>query len=583
MQPLFISDFFSENIVKAICWTIIHSMWQGMILAVLTGFVMLCTKKYSPDTRYNLFVLLFAAFIFTAGFTFTYELRIVNQANTVPVLIPAPGPLPPGETIPEILHVGQPESKSFFADWFRNYCNEHASLLVALWFVVCCFRFVRTIAGIGYLQRIRHYKVHDPGEYWKNKIHELAGRLNLRTYVGLLESELVKVPLVTGFFKPLILVPIGLLTQLDEKQLEAIFLHELAHIKRKDTLVNLLQQFAKSVFFFNPAVLWLSAVISDERENCCDDIAVGATDNRRQFINALISFQEFNANGAGAYSMAFAGRKNALFFRVKRIIHNENKPLNIMEKIFLSCSFILLVATFAVAGSKQTKNQTTMNTELKDTVPPYKYKVFYEKDIMEGSSMRLEMEDEKNRVIYQFKKEGVVYQVNTYNNQVVGFLINGKDVMREKYSAYKTYIEAYLANFAVNNKKSDNPEPDPGTLPTKSFVNPLPDKSALEKSGIVVEQTTIRYVDKDYEIITGSGDNQVRQLYKEGKAVPSGKIGDYAAVTAKIISEKQRIYMQYIENEAKKKGVPVDYEKTWTPPNPTPVPVPVPMPQKENN
>jgi hypothetical protein len=123
MQPLFISDFFSENIVKAICWTIIHSMWQGMILAVLTGFVMLCTKKYSPDTRYNLFVLLFAAFIFTAGFTFTYELRIVNQANTVPVLIPAPGPLPPGETIPEILHVGQPESKSFFADWFRNYCG----------------------------------------------------------------------------------------------------------------------------------------------------------------------------------------------------------------------------------------------------------------------------------------------------------------------------------------------------------------------------------------------------------------------------------------------------------------------------
>jgi beta-lactamase regulating signal transducer with metallopeptidase domain len=85
-----------------------------------------------------------------------------------------------------------------------------------------------------------------------------------------------------------------MLTTLPASEIEAILLHELAHIRRRDYLVNLLQSFSDIIFFFNPAVLWLSSLIRDERENCCDDIAIGEVKNKKQFIHALLSFQEYN-------------------------------------------------------------------------------------------------------------------------------------------------------------------------------------------------------------------------------------------------------------------------------------------------
>ena len=98
-----------------------------------------------------------------------------------------------------------------------------------------------------------------------------------------------------GFFKPLILVPMGLLTHLPADQLHAILLHELGHIRRQDYLVNLLQRFAETVFFFNPAVLWLFALLRRERECCCDDLVLLHTGNRKSYLDALVGFQEYRS------------------------------------------------------------------------------------------------------------------------------------------------------------------------------------------------------------------------------------------------------------------------------------------------
>src|SRR5262249_45478906 len=150
----------------------------------------------------------------------------------------------------------------------------------------------------------------------------------------LLESEIIKVPMMTGWLKPMILFPFSLLSQLPQEQVEAILLHELAHIKRKDYFVNLLQNFAETIFFFNPAVLWISSLIRDERENCCDDIAIQSTNDKEKFIHALVAFQEYNLSKS-RFGIAFPGQKNHLLNRIKRIIYNSNKTLNNMEKVLL--------------------------------------------------------------------------------------------------------------------------------------------------------------------------------------------------------------------------------------------------------
>ena len=145
--------------------------------------------------------------------------------------------------------------------------------------------------------------------------------------------------MVLGHLKPVILFPAAALTTLAPEEIEAILLHELAHIRRKDYLVNILQNLAEIIFFFNPAVLWISSLIKEERENCCDDIAISQVKNKKQFIHALVSFQEYNLTSK--YAATFSGKRNHLLNRIKRIITNNNKTLSNMEKIFLVTGIII--------------------------------------------------------------------------------------------------------------------------------------------------------------------------------------------------------------------------------------------------
>ncbi|HEY9259181.1 M56 family metallopeptidase, partial [Chitinophaga sp.] len=188
----------------------------------------------------------------------------------------------------------------------------------------------------------------------------------------------VKVPAAIGTLKPVILVPLGMLTKLSADQVEAILLHELAHIRRNDYFVNLLQSFAETLFFFNPAVLWLSSLIRAERENCCDDMVVAGPSSRKVYISALVAFQQhyINDNSIGM-AMAFPGKQHTLLDRVRRIVSNENRHLNLAEKLMLLGSIMaicLLPLLFTSSSNAQrlADNTThqTQNSAAMDSITP---------------------------------------------------------------------------------------------------------------------------------------------------------------------------------------------------------------------
>jgi GWxTD domain-containing protein len=110
--------------------------------------------------------------------------------------------------------------------------------------------------------------------------------------VVLLESSLATVPAVIGWLRPVIITPVGMLTALPTGQLEAILLHELAHVKRRDYLANLLQTLVEGFLFYHPAVWWISGVIRAERENCCDDLVIATRGERLEYATALASLAE---------------------------------------------------------------------------------------------------------------------------------------------------------------------------------------------------------------------------------------------------------------------------------------------------
>jgi beta-lactamase regulating signal transducer with metallopeptidase domain len=108
------------------------------------------------------------------------------------------------------------------------------------------------------------------------------------------------------------------LTALPPSAIEAILVHELAHVGRRDYLINLMVSLIEVIFFFNPAVLWLASLIKAERENCCDDIVVAQTSNKTAYIRALVACQEYHL-AVPAYAMALRGHKNHLLNRVTRM------------------------------------------------------------------------------------------------------------------------------------------------------------------------------------------------------------------------------------------------------------------------
>jgi bla regulator protein BlaR1 len=391
----------------AACWTLVHSLWQGLLLIILTGLVMVSTRKCRPVLRYRLLSALIVLFVIGAVTTFAREWdaqssqEVVRQApaggvdngvepavgagvGVVPVAGVVDGVAPAvggGSSIAAVIG-----SCAAMVERVNTFLSAHAAPIVMVWLVILGVRLGRMGWALAYTRHIRQREGRPLPEYWTGRLKELSERLGLRRSVGLLESAVMKVPVAFGHLKPVIFIPLGLFAKLPPEQAEAILLHELAHIKRDDYLVNLLQRMAEHLFFFNPGVLWLSALIREARENCCDDMAIAETGDKKQLVRALIGFRELSSYAGPVYGMGFAGRRNVFVNRIARIVHNRSKGLTVGEGVFFGFS-VLLIGLLAMAfkqGGRQSPGGIhkvpTVVVASQDTLPPAKRDTIREDD-----------------------------------------------------------------------------------------------------------------------------------------------------------------------------------------------------------
>jgi bla regulator protein BlaR1 len=336
------------KIIPAFCWVLIHSLWQGLLFAIITGVVLMLTKKSNAAYRYNLILVLFIGFIASCALTFVFELNNTAPGTLKPLL---PGN---GGIIVPTLFFGNVYGFKQFINTLIGYFSANQPLLVLIWFIIFMFKSVKMMGCLVYNQQIRVRQITEPSEFWVKTVTEFAKKLQITKAVTLLQSGYIKMPVVVGHLKPVILIPIGLLAGLPAEQVEAILLHELAHIRRNDYFVNFIQNIAETIFFFNPGLLWISALLREERENCCDDIALEQTQNKVGFVEALISFKEHELYGS-RYAVAFPGKKNYLMRRVSRILSNKNKTFGLGEKIFFIGSILILSVLVTAASVAQIK------------------------------------------------------------------------------------------------------------------------------------------------------------------------------------------------------------------------------------
>ncbi|PZR24032.1 MAG: hypothetical protein DI535_22815 [Citrobacter freundii] len=325
MQPNF-----ADHLLQTLSWTFIHSLWLGLILSVIAGLIMLFTARSAASVRYALLAGSYFLFLSALIICFYIEWNTFDN-ESVKIIVP-----------------GANKNVGIFRQlWLQQalngitgFLNTNSFWIVSIWTTVISVKAVKMLLDLMYVSRMRSRELYSPGEEWTRRVQELTQSIGIKKKVSLAESALVKVPLVIGHLKPLILMPVGIVSKLSAAEVEAVLLHELAHIRRHDYLVNFIQRLMETLLFFNPALLWVSSLMRIEREHCCDDIAIGKTDNPLQFAEALISFKEYSMKPQH-YALGLFGRKSLLLQRMTRIVYKRNKTLSPFEFIFFTANLVL--------------------------------------------------------------------------------------------------------------------------------------------------------------------------------------------------------------------------------------------------
>ncbi len=361
----FIFKILSNDIVEALGLTIVHSLWQGALIAILLGIFMLATNRFTSGTRYILAVTASLFMLICPVYTFIKNYNPqTRHINTTAIVISSESETlydsQPGMSEENEIIAGK-KVLSLNPQQFKSYFYRHFPLIVTAWLLGILAFALKFIGGLAYTQRLKYYRISGISAKWQTKFKKLCKRLNIKKTVKIYESTLARVPMVIGLIRPVILIPVSALTGLAPKQLESIIVHELAHIIRRDYLVNLLQSVVEILFFYHPAVWWINGVIRTERENCCDDIAIEHAGDSVNYAKALANIQEqllLKENLA----MAVTGPKNRLLKRIKRLLNQPKMKTTFIEGFTASC--IIFLGIFAIVLNSNAISEKALEKKL---------------------------------------------------------------------------------------------------------------------------------------------------------------------------------------------------------------------------
>jgi len=291
-------------VAHALGRALLHFLWEGAAVAAVLAVLLWMTR--AARMRY----VLASAAMAALPLAFAVTVAITMPANSTYVPPAAPHyrvPAPDAGNSPAAPLSGP----------------DRLSWLAPVWIAGVLLCYSRSLKAWMAAQRLRRRGVCAVPPAWQERTRALAAQLRLSRPVVLLESCLTEIPVTLGCLRPVVLLPVGLLTGLAPEQVEAILLHELAHIRRYDYAVNLLQTFVEGLLFYHPAVWWISHVLRTEREHCCDDLVVAHRVDARAYAAALARLEH---NRAVAYEAAMAANGGHLMGRIRRLLNEPERP-----------------------------------------------------------------------------------------------------------------------------------------------------------------------------------------------------------------------------------------------------------------
>ncbi len=372
-----------STLLYAIGWALIHSLWQGALIALVAG-VVFHRLRARGDERESEYVyrvalgglaLLFCIVCGTAFIEYSSAQPLVS-IRSASVMSSVSQESLSSQSISSSLSQGNATMtqsvtasslptllqrlQALQGTW-QTFINEHIDFMVALWFCGVVVFLGKLFLSTWYVRRLRTEGVQPLPEVWQRTVQSIAEKIALSTTVEVVESTLARVPMTIGILKPMILFPVGMIAGLTPQQVEAILAHEMAHILRRDFAVNIVQSIVESILFYHPAVWWLSGIFNQEREHCCDDIALSVTGDSRAIATALSALVQYSSLiNPFSSSQFFPGKggKNMLLHRIQRLLQSPVDTPRLHSGYF-SAALALTIALMLVLGT---------NTEVQELV-----------------------------------------------------------------------------------------------------------------------------------------------------------------------------------------------------------------------
>ena len=342
-----------EPFLTAFAWSLLHFLWQG---SILTGALALCLKisgKDSANRRYVLCSAALAGMILCPILTFTclqFQARIMVSAGAMDI--------PPVVGSFVRFHREGSRGSQPILSWLVPAANQHLRPILALWSVGALALFGRIFLGLIEATRMKHRSTSRVPDGLQSLTCRLASRLSV-TCPRMLTSSAVTTPIVVGWLRPVILVPANLLSDITQDHFEPVLAHELAHIGRRDYLLNVIQAVIEALLFFHPGVWWTSQRIRREREFCCDDLAVHVSGSPLIYAKALTSLEEQRSPAKHQLSLGASG--GHLTMRISRLLkQHAARPATGIKIVLATLSGLTLttLCVLSILATDHVKAQT---------------------------------------------------------------------------------------------------------------------------------------------------------------------------------------------------------------------------------
>lgn len=340
-------------IARAFSYALLYSLGQGLLVFGLLFIILKTVPALSARVRY---LLSFAAMVFM--FLWFADTMLVHysalQGVTVYISGRADGALASATTVahtlPDGLALMQP---------VLPHMDKYVPVIAGLYVLGLLLMLVRFVSGVFQLRSLGRFGLQAPPEQLTYFTENWRKYLDIARQVRVMVSSRISVPMMMGTLRPIILLPVAAVSDLSTDELEAILLHELAHIKRHDYLINIIQSAIEALMFFNPFMWLASRIVRREREHCCDDMVLAYSSSPLPYARALAQLEAYRS--AGTLSIAATGNSNQLFNRIKRIIEmkREQNPYGRVSAAVIAVLVPALVMIFVAFTPSFAQKQKT--------------------------------------------------------------------------------------------------------------------------------------------------------------------------------------------------------------------------------